>query len=250
MRYLSKRRFRAEGSPGHADRADHPGCGPRGARLHGRRERARRAGRPRLRGAGGRAAVVRPGPLATRRYWGRPIWSRCCGPFSSEASRPWSPIPSCGPVPVGALTTLAVVALALDAVDGRVARRTGTASAVGARFDMEVDAVLVLLLSVYVARSLGLWVLAIGSAHYAAGRRPSGPALAARRGAAALLVQGRGGRPGHRADHGGGGCPAARGRRPGPRRGGGAARRVVRTGGVVAVARPPRRVRRRRRTHG
>ena len=69
-------------------------------------------------------------------------------------------------VPVGTLTTLAVVALALDAVDGRVARRTGTASAVGARFDMEVDAVLVLLLSVYVARSLGLWVLAIGSAHY------------------------------------------------------------------------------------
>jgi phosphatidylglycerophosphate synthase len=69
-------------------------------------------------------------------------------------------------VPVGALTALAVVALALDAVDGRVARRTGTASAVGARFDMEVDAVLVFVLSVYVARSLGLWVLAIGSAHY------------------------------------------------------------------------------------
>lgn len=69
-------------------------------------------------------------------------------------------------IPVGVLTTLAVVALALDAVDGRVARRTGTASAVGARFDMEVDAVLVLLLSVYVARSLGLWVLAIGSVHY------------------------------------------------------------------------------------
>ena len=64
------------------------------------------------------------------------------------------------------LTTLAVVALALDAVDGWVARRTGTASAVGARFDMEVDAFLVLLLSVYVARSMGLWVLAIGSAHY------------------------------------------------------------------------------------
>ena len=69
-------------------------------------------------------------------------------------------------VPAGPLTTLAVVALALDAVDGRVARRTGTASAVGARFDMEVDAVLVFLLSVYVARSLGLWVLAIGSAYY------------------------------------------------------------------------------------
>jgi phosphatidylglycerophosphate synthase len=67
---------------------------------------------------------------------------------------------------VGALTALVVVALALDAVDGRVARNTGTVSAVGARFDMEVDSILVLLLSVYVARSLGLWVLAIGSAHY------------------------------------------------------------------------------------
>jgi phosphatidylglycerophosphate synthase len=74
-----------------------------------------------------------------------------------------------GSVPVGALTALtalAGVALALDAVDGRVARNTGTVSAVGARFDMEVDSILVLLLSVYVARSLGLWVLAIGSAHY------------------------------------------------------------------------------------
>jgi phosphatidylglycerophosphate synthase len=71
-----------------------------------------------------------------------------------------------GPVSVGALTVLAVVALVLDAVDGRVARYTGTVSAVGARFDMEVDSVLVLLLSVYDARSLGLWVLAIGSVRY------------------------------------------------------------------------------------
>jgi phosphatidylglycerophosphate synthase len=71
-----------------------------------------------------------------------------------------------GSVRVGALTALVVVALALDAVDGRVARNTGTVSAVGARFDMEVDSILVLLLSVYVARSLGPWVLAIGSAHY------------------------------------------------------------------------------------
>ena len=72
-----------------------------------------------------------------------------------------------GRVPVGPLTALAVVALVLDSVDGRVARYTGTASAVGARFDMEVDSVLVLLLSVYVARSLGIWVLAIGSVRYA-----------------------------------------------------------------------------------
>ena len=72
-----------------------------------------------------------------------------------------------GPVPVGALTTMAVAALLLDAVDGRVARHTRTVSVVGARFDMEVDSVLVLLLSVYAARSLGVWVLAIGSVRYA-----------------------------------------------------------------------------------
>ena len=109
------------------------------------------------------------------------------------------------PVPVGALTALAVVALVLDAVDGRVARYTRTVSAVGARFDMEVDSVLVLLLSVYVARSLGVWVLAIGSVRYRLlGRRPGLPWLR-EPGAAALLVQGRGGGPGHGADRGGAG---------------------------------------------
>ena len=71
-----------------------------------------------------------------------------------------------GPVSGTALTALAVVALVLDAVDGRVARSTRTVSAIGARFDMEVDSALVLLLSVYVAPSLGPWVLAIGSVHY------------------------------------------------------------------------------------
>jgi phosphatidylglycerophosphate synthase len=74
---------------------------------------------------------------------------------------------STGPDRVGALTALAVVALVLDAVDGPVARGTRTVSAVGARFDMEVDSVLVLLLSACVARSLGGWVLAIGSVRYA-----------------------------------------------------------------------------------
>ena len=49
------------------------------------------------------------------------------------------------------LVGLTAVALALDGVDGRVARRTETVTAVGARFDMEVDAFLILVLSVYVA---------------------------------------------------------------------------------------------------
>ena len=65
------------------------------------------------------------------------------------------------------LLTLTVAALVLDAVDGLVARRTHAASAFGARFDGEVDAFLILVLSVYVASTLGGWVLAIGAARYA-----------------------------------------------------------------------------------
>jgi phosphatidylglycerophosphate synthase len=71
-----------------------------------------------------------------------------------------------GPANVAAVVGLAVVALLLDGVDGWVARRTGTVSALGARFDMEVDAFLILVLSVYVAQSVGPWVLAIGAARY------------------------------------------------------------------------------------
>jgi phosphatidylglycerophosphate synthase len=67
-----------------------------------------------------------------------------------------------GPVLIG----LALLALALDAVDGRVARRTGTTSAVGARFDMEVDSALVLLLAVVAAQRYGAWVVLVGSVHY------------------------------------------------------------------------------------
>ncbi|MEV4417520.1 CDP-alcohol phosphatidyltransferase family protein [Catellatospora sp. NPDC049609] len=69
--------------------------------------------------------------------------------------------------PSGVLVAIAIVALALDAVDGRVARHTGTTSAFGARFDMETDAFLILVLSVYAARSVGLWVLSIGAMRYA-----------------------------------------------------------------------------------
>ncbi|MGZ4181665.1 MAG: CDP-alcohol phosphatidyltransferase family protein [Solirubrobacteraceae bacterium] len=71
------------------------------------------------------------------------------------------------PVPVTTLVPLAALALALDAVDGSVARRTRTTAKLGAQFDGEVDAFLILVLSVYVARSAGAWVLAIGTARYA-----------------------------------------------------------------------------------
>lgn len=65
------------------------------------------------------------------------------------------------------VVVLSVPALLLDAVDGAVARRTATVTALGARFDMEVDAFLIMVLSVFVARSAGLWVVVIGLARYA-----------------------------------------------------------------------------------
>jgi phosphatidylglycerophosphate synthase len=71
------------------------------------------------------------------------------------------------PLAVTALITLSSIALALDAVDGQVARRTGTATPLGARLDGEVDAFLILLLSIAVSRDYGSWVLAIGAARYA-----------------------------------------------------------------------------------
>ena len=71
------------------------------------------------------------------------------------------------PAPVVALVAVTIVALLLDALDGQVARRTGTVSEFGARFDMEVDAVLILVLSVYVAQSMGWWVLALGVMRFA-----------------------------------------------------------------------------------
>jgi phosphatidylglycerophosphate synthase len=70
------------------------------------------------------------------------------------------------PVPVAAVAALTASALVLDAVDGRVARHTGSVSAVGARFDVEVDSFLVLVLSLSVARSLGPWVVLLGAPHY------------------------------------------------------------------------------------
>lgn len=64
------------------------------------------------------------------------------------------------------LVVLVVVALLLDALDGPVARLTQTATRFGARFDMECDALLILVLAVHVAQILGWWVLAIGAARY------------------------------------------------------------------------------------
>ena len=65
------------------------------------------------------------------------------------------------------LLGLTALALALDAIDGHVARRTLSVTPLGARFDMEADAFLILVLSVAAAPMVGWWVLAIGFARYA-----------------------------------------------------------------------------------
>ncbi len=70
-------------------------------------------------------------------------------------------------ISVPLLIGLTVPALLLDAVDGWVARRTRSASALGARFDMEVDAFLLLVLSVYVSPVVGWWAVTIGALRYA-----------------------------------------------------------------------------------
>lgn len=58
--------------------------------------------------------------------------------------------------------------MVLDGFDGWVARRTRTGTSYGARFDMETDAFLMLVLSglVWVGGRVGAWVLLIGAMRY------------------------------------------------------------------------------------
>ncbi len=66
------------------------------------------------------------------------------------------------------LAAVAFLAFALDGLDGAVARRSGTCSPFGARFDMEVDALLILIVSLllFASGKLGAWVLLIGGMRY------------------------------------------------------------------------------------
>ncbi|UFU06113.1 CDP-alcohol phosphatidyltransferase family protein [Ruania halotolerans] len=61
---------------------------------------------------------------------------------------------------------VALIAWVMDGLDGIVARRSGTASAEGGRFDVEADAVFVLAVSVIAAATVGWWVLVIGLMRY------------------------------------------------------------------------------------
>jgi phosphatidylglycerophosphate synthase len=67
-----------------------------------------------------------------------------------------------------AAAAIATAATLLDGVDGRLARQTKMASPFGARFDMEIDALLVLALSILAWRydKAGAWVLLSGWLRY------------------------------------------------------------------------------------
>ncbi|AFP30731.1 CDP-alcohol phosphatidyltransferase family protein [Marinobacter sp. BSs20148] len=62
----------------------------------------------------------------------------------------------------------ALLALILDGVDGQLARRTHSTSEFGARFDMELDALLILglCLMVFAIGKAGAWVMALGLMRY------------------------------------------------------------------------------------
>jgi len=77
-------------------------------------------------------------------------------------------LPAALPQAATALAVVSLLALMLDGVDGWVARRTGSASAYGARFDMELDALFILLLCIvlWLLGRAGAWVVLIGAMRY------------------------------------------------------------------------------------
>lgn len=66
------------------------------------------------------------------------------------------------------VTVLAILLLSLDGIDGYLARRTRLASNFGARFDMEIDALLILTISVFLWQSgeVGVWIISLGLMRY------------------------------------------------------------------------------------
>jgi len=73
------------------------------------------------------------------------------------------------PTVVWAAVVATAVVTALDGLDGQLARRSSMASEFGARFDMEVDALLILALSVlaWLHGKAGGWILCSGFIRYA-----------------------------------------------------------------------------------
>ena len=67
------------------------------------------------------------------------------------------------------IVALGTTAMILDGVDGWLARRTGSGTPFGARFDMELDTLLMFILALLVWRTakVGPWVVLLGSMRYA-----------------------------------------------------------------------------------
>lgn len=73
-----------------------------------------------------------------------------------------------GSLPRAALAGIVVVVLVVDGVDGYIARARGEASAFGADYDMETDALCVMLLALLLRQGgVGPWVLVAGLWRYA-----------------------------------------------------------------------------------
>ncbi len=71
-----------------------------------------------------------------------------------------------GPTDRTALAIGAALLIAADGLDGWLARRHANASAFGARFDMEVDSALMLVLAIIAARLDGAWLILLGLPRY------------------------------------------------------------------------------------
>ncbi len=73
------------------------------------------------------------------------------------------------PIWLWVIAITATITLCMDGLDGYLARKTGLSSAFGARFDMETDALLALVITLFLWQSqkLGIWVLGLGVMRYA-----------------------------------------------------------------------------------
>jgi phosphatidylglycerophosphate synthase len=81
---------------------------------------------------------------------------------------PHAPALAAEPRLAWSVVIIAAIALACDGIDGWAARRSGLASRFGARFDMEVDSLLALILALIVWQTgkVGDWVLLLGLMRY------------------------------------------------------------------------------------
>lgn len=80
----------------------------------------------------------------------------------------WAVLLAMGSVPAASwwVTGVAALALALDGVDGAVARAGDRSTSAGAHLDAETDALLMAVLSVVVSYEVGPWILLAGALRY------------------------------------------------------------------------------------